>query len=99
MNQLLEFQRLNLQQGELTDEERSALAEAEQLFLGNQRQFQQLNEDIARLNGELRDARQQRQDLERSLEERREPVRRRYEALQERHDGKSQRPSSPCSCR
>lgn len=50
MNQLLEFQRLNLQQGaNLTDDERQALAEAEKLFLENQRQYQQLNEEIARL--------------------------------------------------
>lgn len=87
MNQLLEFQRLNLQQGaDLTDDERQALAEAERLFLANQRRYQELNDEVARLSGRLREVQQERQDLERTLDEKREPVRERYTALAERHD-------------
>ncbi|HEX6986386.1 MAG TPA: hypothetical protein VF170_13470, partial [Planctomycetaceae bacterium] len=87
MNQLLEFQRLNLQQGaDLTEDERQALAEAEKLFLANQRQYQQLNEEVSRLSGRLRELRDQRGNVEAEIEKRREPVRRRYEALRERHD-------------
>lgn len=87
MNQLLDFQRLNLEQGaDRTDDERQALADAERLFLSNQREYQQLNDEVARLSGRLRDLRQQRRDLETRIERRREPIRRQYEALYERHE-------------
>lgn len=87
MNQLIEFQRLNLEQGaDLTDQERQALAEAEQLFLANQRQYQDLNEEVARLSARLRELRDERQALETRIIEARNPVDRAYERLHERHD-------------
>lgn len=89
MNQLIEFQRLNLEQGaDLTDQERQALADAEQLFLSNQRQYQELNEEVARLSSRLRELRDERQTLESRIAEEREPILREYERLQERHDWK-----------
>lgn len=89
MNQLIEFQKLNLQQGaDLTDAERQALADAEQLFLENQRQYQELNEEVARLSARLRELRDERQILEDRIAEEREPIVREYERLRERHDWK-----------
>ena len=87
MNQLLEFQRLNLQQGaDLTDDERQALAESEKLFLDNQRQYQQLNQDVAELSTRLRELQEDRRELETQIERERDPIRQRYEQLRERHD-------------
>ena len=87
MDQLLEFQRLNLQQGaDLSEDERAALAEAQRLFLANQQQYQGLNEEVARLSGRLRELRDERRAAGREVDERREPAVRRYETLRERHD-------------
>ncbi|HTI50199.1 MAG TPA: hypothetical protein VL475_04580 [Planctomycetaceae bacterium] len=86
MNQLLEIQRLALQKGVTTTaQEQKSLAESEALFLENQKQYQTLNEDIARLSGQLRDQQQERRDLDNELEERRIPIRREFESLIERH--------------
>ena len=54
MQQLLDLQRLSLQKDVTpSDEERQALAESEQLFLQNQREYQSLNTKITGLSEEL----------------------------------------------
>ncbi|MBI3863279.1 MAG: FlxA-like family protein [Planctomycetia bacterium] len=87
MNQLLEIQRLALQKDVTpTPEEAKALADSEELFLSNQKQYQLLNAEIADLNAQLQDVEQQRRDLDKTLEGQREPIRREYEALLRVHD-------------
>lgn len=86
MNQLLEFQKLALEkQGGLSDEEKQALAEAERLFLTNQKQFQQLNEEVAGLSNTLRELQEQQRGVEAKAEAAREPIRREFDTLWERH--------------
>lgn len=87
MNQLLEFQKLNLQKSVTpTADEQSALAESEKLFLANQKEYQLLNEKIAELNDELANVQQQQRELDKTLEERRVPIRAEFESLYERHN-------------
>jgi hypothetical protein len=86
MNQLLQFQRLNLEKGVTpSDEEQKALADSQQLFLANQRQYQLLNEEIARLNDRLRDLQKQEREHEAVLADARKPVQEAYNAQWERH--------------
>ncbi|MFN0056206.1 MAG: hypothetical protein ACKV0T_29010 [Planctomycetales bacterium] len=89
MNQLLEIHRLALQR-EMTPsaQEQNALAESEALFLANQKQYQELNEELSRLNGQLRDLQQQRRELDKLLMENRTPVLLEFAELSRRHDWK-----------
>lgn len=87
MNQLLEFQRLALQKDVTpTADAQKALVESEQLFLSNQKQYQQLNDEIATLNAQLQTLQEQRRQLDVTLEEKREPIRREHETLLKRHE-------------
>jgi predicted RNA-binding Zn-ribbon protein involved in translation (DUF1610 family) len=87
MNQLLEIQRLALQKNVTpTPEELKALADSEELFLSNQKQYQILNEDIASLNVQSQDLDDEHREIERKLDERREPIQREFEGLQRRHE-------------
>lgn len=89
MNQLLEIQRLSLQQGlTLSDEEQRSLAESKQLFLSNQSRYQELNEAISVLQEQRRELQEEQFVLNRGLEEEKEQVRRLYEQLREKHDFK-----------
>jgi len=87
MNQLLENRRLSLQKDVTPSaEEQKALAESQQLFLSNQKQYQLLNEELARLNEQLRDLTKRQTENEQELTAGRLPVRREFESLQRRHD-------------
>lgn len=87
MAQLLEVQRLKLQQpgGRMTEAEAAALAESEQLFLANQRRYQQINEQVSTLSEQLRDLEQRDRAAQQRLELERRPVREEYERLHDRH--------------
>lgn len=86
MDQLLGIQRLSLEGGVTPSaEEQKALAESEQLFLDNQKQYQSLNEDVVQLNEQLRDLKEQQRTLQETLEEEREPIREEHESLRKRH--------------
>jgi hypothetical protein len=75
MNQLLEIHRLGLEKNvEPTEAEQQALAEAEQLFLDNQRQYQQLNTQIVQLNEQLTDLDQRERTLQQALDQARRPI-------------------------
>ena len=87
MNQLLELQKLALQKNVTTTaEELKALAESEELFLSNQRQYQRLNEEIATLNGQLRSVHELTRELEESLGSKRGPIQQEYDALVQKHN-------------
>lgn len=87
MNQLLEFQKLSLQQSvKPTSEEKQALADSEQRFLANQQQYQQLNQQLADLNEQLRTLESQQRANEEALEKARDPIRKEFGALQRGHN-------------
>lgn len=89
MTQLLEFQRLNLQKGGTPSaDEQKALADSEALFLGNEKEYQRLNQEIARLNEQLRQVQNEERELNRELESKREPIRKEFDALVHRHEMK-----------
>lgn len=86
MNQLLEVQRLSLQKGvALTEADQAALAESKQLFLANQKRYQQINEQIAQLNDRLRELESKHRGIEKQLEEKRQVVNEEYRSLATRH--------------
>lgn len=86
MNQLLEFQKLNIQQGTTpNDEERSALVESEQIFLANQREYQRLNTTIATLEEEVRKLEEAKLQQDAALGVARVPVYAEFQRLDEQH--------------
>lgn len=86
IDQLLELKRLALeQQQSLDDEQEQALTENLQLFLTNQRQIQQLNDELVSLNEQLEDARNRQQANEQAIESATVPIQRQYERLAEIH--------------
>jgi len=87
MNQLLEIQRLNLQQGTTpNDKERAALVESEQLFLDNQQEYQRLNQQITQLEEEVRQLEVQKRTVEESLSQQRRPAYDEFNRQMERHN-------------
>jgi hypothetical protein len=87
MNQLLEIQKLALQKNVTPSvEEQKALADSEELFLSNQKQYQQLNEELATLAGELRTVQEETRTLEKTLELKRQPIFQEFGALVRKHD-------------
>lgn len=87
LNQLLELQRLNLQQGTTPNEkERAALVESEQLFLDNQKEYQRLNQEITQLEEEVRRLDLDKRAIELTLTEQRVPVRDEYAKQLENHN-------------
>lgn len=89
MSQLLELHRLNLEKNVTpTSEEQKVLAEAERLFLANQAQYQNLNEEVARLDAEVRATDEKIRENEQTLEKARAPIRDEYDRLFQRHEAK-----------
>jgi hypothetical protein len=68
MNQLLDIRRLSLEKGVTPpQEEQAALADAEKLFLANQKQYQLLNDEISRLNEQSDELQERQRTLQQSL--------------------------------
>ena len=87
MTQLLEFQRLNLQQSiKPSNDEQLALAESERRFLANQQQYQKINEELVKLDAERRALAARREEYQAKLEALREPIRIEYAELLYRHN-------------
>jgi len=87
MNQLLAFQRLNLEKGvKPSPEEQQALAESQNTFLSTQKRYQTLNESIAQLSEELRSLEERQRETEFTLEKQRQPARDEYAKLRRVHD-------------
>lgn len=87
MTQLLEFQRLNLQQSiKPSNDEQLALAESERLFLANQQQYQKINEELVKLDAQQRAISARREAHQIMLETLREPIRLEYARLLDRHN-------------
>ena len=89
MNQLLEFQRLNLQKNVTPSaEEKQALAESQRRFLANQKQYQLLNQAIVQLNEELTHLEDGGRALETEIEKLRKPIKEQYYRLWDQHEFK-----------
>lgn len=86
MNQLLEFQKLSLQKDvKPTPDQQKALADSQQLFLANQKQDQLLNQEIVKLNQQLKDSTNQQREVNDKLEALRKPIRAEFNELQGSH--------------
>lgn len=86
MNQLLEIQRLALEKDQtVSDAERASLEEAKQLFLTNQRQYQQISEQVADLRQQREELQDQQRELQPRLESQREEAREIFEQRRQRH--------------
>lgn len=87
MNQLLEFQRLSLEKNVTpTEEEQLALAESQKRFLANQAQYQQLTEQIAGLQEQLRSLQDAQRANTSQLEEAGRPIQAEFSRLRRNHD-------------
>ena len=87
MQQLLEFQRLSLQKDvKPSPEEQAALAESQQRFLANQKQYQELTEEISRLQEQLRNLESQQRINQQKFHTASEPVRQEYERQSRQHE-------------
>jgi hypothetical protein len=86
MNQLLSIHRLGLEKNvEPTEAEQKALAEAEQLFLDNQKKYQELNTELADLHAQQTTLAAHRQALAEKLETARKPILAEFDRLWQRH--------------
>ncbi len=80
MDQLLSIRRLGLEKSiEPTEAEQKALADAEQLFLENQKAYQTLSQEIGEFQEQLRTLATRERELNTRLEVAREPIRAEYE--------------------
>lgn len=86
MDQLLSIHRLSLEKNvEPTAAEQQALAESEQLFLDNQKQYQSLNAEISTLHAQSNALEARQRALAIRLETAREPIREEFERLWQQH--------------
>ena len=86
MNQLLEFQKLSLQKDvKPSPKEQQALADSQQRFLANQKQYQVLNEEIVKFNQQLKDLESQQREVNDKLEAQRKPIQAEFEDLESKH--------------
>lgn len=87
MNQLIDFQRFNLKQ-DLTpsEKEQQTLAESQQLFLANQKQYQALNQQIAQRGISLSEMLREQRVIDDELAEKRTDVEEEYARLVERNN-------------
>ena len=86
MNQLLELQKQNSQNGvKASEAERNALGQSETLFLANQTKYQSLNEEIARRSEQGRSLEERKQEVEAKLAGQREKSAKELVSIQERH--------------
>lgn len=86
MNRLLELQKASLQGGVTPGEgERRALLQSQELFLDNQRQYQEVNERIAALTDALRSIESRQRANQKALQERQGPVQAEWQRQWNRH--------------
>lgn len=86
INQLVELRRLVIQKSpDAGESEASNLSGSLAGFLENQRQYQALNAELAKLAEQKRALESERAGLEKAIEAQREPARREYEKLTEKH--------------
>lgn len=86
MNQLLEIQRLNSQRSVAsTEQEQGTLREAQQLFIANQKAYQQANEQVSTLSDRMRSLEARTRESGRRLESQRVSARLEFQQRHTRH--------------
>lgn len=86
INQLLELQRMSLEKSlVLSATEEANLANSLNLFLENQKRFEELNQSVVALVEQKRGLEEERRRLEREIEDRRAPAREEYERAMRTH--------------
>ena len=89
MGQLLDFQRLAIEKGvNPTPEEQKALADSQQIFLDNQRRYQELNQQIERVENERDGLEGRQRDLQERLVAARKPIDEEFGRLWQAHNWK-----------
>ena len=89
MNQLIEFHRVALaENAELNDKQDAAIAEAIQLFIANQRKYQELSGTIADLDRQLWELQEDHRDLTEIIERERAPIHQAHQSAVEWHHRK-----------
>ena len=89
MDQLLEFQRLSLQKNVTPSaEEQQTLAESQQHFLSNQKQYQSLNQSIVQRNDRLTHLEDEQRDLDARIKTQQRPIQNTFDSLWNRHEFK-----------
>jgi hypothetical protein len=87
MNQLLEMQKMGLEKGvRPSADEQKALAESEQLFLANQRKYQECNEKITALSEKQRKLEEDVADLDKNLQVQNRAAETELQGLQKSHN-------------
>ncbi len=87
LNQLLQIQKLSLEQGTtLPEEQQQALADSQRLFLDNQQQDQKYNDSLSTLQEELASLQDQNRGHASALEKARVPIVTEFYELQRQHD-------------
>ncbi len=86
MNQLLELQRLSLQNGVArSEEENQALAESQRLFLANQAKYQEMNDQISTLGLELSELHDRQRAVQKSIGQKTPAIQREFQSANSRH--------------
>ena len=89
MNQLLELQKLSLQQAKTPSAEAAqALAESQRLFLTNQTKYQEINDQITSLNEQLVTLEDRQRTLHKQIDAQRPAIEAEFNRLQTRHNFK-----------
>lgn len=89
MNQLMELQKLTLQKsGTVSEAETQAMAESQRLFLANQANYQQLNEQISALGEELTTLQGRQRELQKKVEAELPEIQKAFAKTSNRHQWK-----------
>jgi hypothetical protein len=89
MNQLLELQKLTLQQAKTpSNEATQALAESQRLFLANQAKYQEINDQLATFNEQLGALEDRQRTLQKQIDLQRPAIEAEFGRLQSRHNFK-----------
>jgi len=87
INQLIELQKLTVQKSvSLPETEQANLSESLTHFLSSQKQYQAHNAELSSLTDQKRTLESERMSVEKKIKQQREPARKEYQHLREKHD-------------
>jgi predicted RNA-binding Zn-ribbon protein involved in translation (DUF1610 family) len=86
INQLVELQRVGMEKNvTFSATEKDSFASSLNLFLDNQKRYQELSQTISGMVGQKQDLARQKVQIERQIEEQRRPAMQEYDQIQRRH--------------
>jgi predicted RNA-binding Zn-ribbon protein involved in translation (DUF1610 family) len=86
INQLLELQKLGIEKNiAFSDKEQANVTSSLNLFLENQKKYQELNQQLSLLLRQKQDLETEKQSLQNQIENQRKPAREEFERLSEKH--------------